>query len=106
MSPGAPADLGEEQDVGSQYPEVRDALAAEMFARVEDAGARMPYRNREGKGATQAERDAIPVILSLSSIEERVIATFEIGAGKSAITKAELYYTLNPETLRHHTWPP
>lgn len=102
---GAPADLGEEQDVGSQYPEVRDALAAEMFARVEDAGARMPYRNREGKGATQAERDAIPVILSLSSIEERVIATFEIGAGKSAITKAELYYTLNPkpfDTTRGH----
>ena len=94
---GAPADLGEEQDVGDQHPAVLTALAAEMNAYVEKAGAGMPYRNGRGKGSTVAERDAIPQITSLASEQDRVMASFETGKNKSAITEATLYYTLNPK---------
>jgi arylsulfatase A-like enzyme len=94
---GAPADLSEEYDVGEQHPELREALAAEISAYLEEAGAGMPYRNGGAKKTTQVERAAIPRVTALSADGDRVMAAFETSEGKSAITEATLYYTLNPE---------
>ncbi len=102
-------DLNERNDLADQYPEIRDAMLAELDAFIAKSGATMPYRNL--KAANAEERAASPAILELGSKGDRVWATFETGKDEAAIVEALLIYTLNPEPFdttrgRREEWMP
>ena len=100
---GSNGDLGERENLASQYPEKRDAMLAEMDAFLTASKVTMPYRNL--KVATAEERAASPAVLELGSDEDRVWVTLETGASQAAIVEAQLIYTLNPkpfDTTRGH----
>ncbi|NIY17210.1 MAG: sulfatase-like hydrolase/transferase, partial [Nitrospinaceae bacterium] len=62
---GSPADPGEKTDLSEKYPEIRDALLAELDAHLADAGAAMPTRNLNS--ASDAEKAASPGVLKTGS---------------------------------------
>ena len=100
---GSNGDLGERENLASQYPEKRDAMLAEMDAFLTASKVTMPYRNL--KVATAEERAASPAVLELGLDEDRVWVTLETGASLAAIVEAQLIYTLNPkpfDTTRGH----
>lgn len=96
-SDGLAEDLGEAEDLAAAYPEIRDALLAELEAFMAASGAAMPYRNFKCPTTTDAERAALPRVLERGSHEDRVWITLESGAEKAGITEATLYYTMNPK---------
>ena len=89
-------DLSEAINLADQFPEVRDAMLAELNSFLQDSGVTMPYRNLGSHGVSEDEREASPRVIELGSQESRICAKIEQGEGKAAIEKAHLLYTLNP----------
>ena len=88
-------DLSEANNVADQYPEKLAELLSDLNEQIAAPGAPLPYRNASADFESEAQ--ACPAILELGSVEDRVWATFETGAGKSPIVSAQLIYTLNPK---------
>lgn len=98
-------DLSEAQDVGNQFPEVRNALQEELDRLVAEAGAPVPFENPTAGNADPAAVAAIPAVLELGSKEDRVWVNMEFGNGKAEIVDAQLIYTMNPppfDSIRGH----
>ncbi len=94
---GLTNDLSEAQNVGDEYPEVRETMLAELNRLIDEAGAPLPYRNPTGADVPAEQRAACPAVLKLGSEEDRVWVTVESGSKKAAIVDAQLIYTLNPK---------
>jgi len=106
---GSAGDLGERENLASQYPERRDAMLAEMNAFLTASKVTMPYRNL--KAASAEEQAASPAVLELGTDEDRVWVKFETGATQADIVEAQFIYTLNPEPFdttkgRREEWFP
>lgn len=96
-SDGTVGDLGETNDLAAEYPDVREAMLAELDDFLKGSGVMMPYRNAGHPSVTDQERAAIPVVLELGSNEDRVWVTLESGKDKASIVEAHLLYTMNPK---------
>ena len=89
-------DLRESNNLAQKFPEIRDAMLAELNAFLKKSGVIMPYRNLGANGVSKEERSASPKVLELGSNKEQIWVKFEQGEGKAAIEEAHLLYTLNP----------
>ena len=94
---GSANDLGEAQDVGKQFPEVRSSMLTELDRLVAESGAPIPFRNPRGQGVSEADAASVPAVMELGAEEDRLWVSVESGSGKSAIVEAQLLYTLNPK---------
>jgi len=110
-SDGSVGDLGEHNDLAAEFPEVCNAMQAELSDFLEASGVTMPYRNLGHPSTTDAERAAYPTILELGSKEDRIWVTLEWEKDKVPIVEAQLLFTMNPhpfDTTGGHreTWFP
>jgi len=96
---GSTSDLSEAQNVAEQYPEVCNAMLAELNGFIASSGVPVPHKNLAASSVPAEHRAASPAILERGSDKDRVWATFETGNGKAEIAEAQLLYTLNPKPL-------
>ena len=68
---GTANDLGELQDVGNQFPEVRKAMLEELDGRVAAANAPLPFRNPTANRADPATAALVPAVLKLGRSSAR-----------------------------------
>ena len=112
---GSTSDLSEAQNVAEQYPEICNAMLAELNNFIASSGVPVPHKNLAASSVPAEHRAASPAILERGSDKDRVWATFETGTpsaasagsgqagsgqeGKAEIVEAQLLYTLNPKPL-------
>jgi hypothetical protein len=93
---GSAADLGEQQNLAEQHPEMTRQLLVELTAWMERHDARVPYLNPASANKLPNQQQ-VPAVTGTGSDGTKLWATFETG-DKARVVKAFLMYSLNGGT--------
>ena len=93
---GSNLDLGETQNVGNKYPDIKKQMLTDLDRWLSDHNAGVPYRNAAYKPGGLPGQKNIPTVTQRGSEGDQLWATVETGKGKSKIVEAFLLYTTNP----------
>ncbi|EMI43498.1 N-acetylgalactosamine 6-sulfate sulfatase (GALNS) [Rhodopirellula sp. SWK7] len=94
---GSMADIGEQENLVEQMPELTKQLLAELDEFLSDANVSLPYKNPGLRSHAAVER--VPKILNRGDEDDRIWVDVETGDNKSSIVDAKLLYTVNGSLL-------
>ncbi|MBB3208852.1 arylsulfatase A-like enzyme [Rhodopirellula rubra] len=94
---GSMADIGEQENLVEQMPELTKQLLAELDEFLSDANVSLPYKNPGLRSHAAVGR--VPKILNRGDEDDRIWVDVETGDNKSSIVEAKLLYTVNGSLL-------
>ncbi|MDF7800158.1 sulfatase-like hydrolase/transferase [Pontiellaceae bacterium B1224] len=90
---GSMADVGENNNLAEEMPELTNQLLAELDAFLGEANVSYPYKNPTI--GTHPGQQNVPAVVSRGAEGDRIWVEVETGEDKSKIVEAKLLYTVN-----------